>query len=263
MPPIVTDQMGRKVQLPAPPLRIVSLVPSQTELLAKLNLDKAVVGITKFCVHPEEWFRSKTRVGGTKEVKMDVIAGLSPNLIIGNKEENSPEDIRALEKDYPVWMSDIEDLEDALDMIRTVGLLTDRQPAAEELAGKINGAFIALGQQVQRLPPVSAAYLIWRKPYMVAARETFIDEMLQRAGFSNVFSRERRYPEVSLDAIAAREPEVILLSSEPYPFKEKHIAELQAACPTSDIQLVDGEFFSWYGSRLLQSPDYFRALRRR
>lgn len=194
---------------------------------------------------------------------MKVIADLSPNLIIGNKEENSPEDIRALEKDYPVWMSDIEDLEDALEMIRTIGLLTDRQPAAEELAGKINGAFIALGQQVQRLPQVSAAYLIWRDPYMVAGRETFIDEMLQRAGFSNVFSRERRYPEVSLDAIAAREPEVILLSSEPYPFKEKHIAELQATCPTSDIQLIDGELFSWYGSRLLQSPDYFRALRGR
>lgn len=263
MPPIITDQMGRKVQLPAPPLRIVSLVPSQTELLAELNLDKEVVGITKFCVHPEDWFRSKTRVGGTKEVKMKVIADLSPNLIIGNKEENSPEDIRALEKDYPVWMSDIEDLEDALEMIRTIGLLTDRQPAAEELAGKINGAFIALGQQVQRLPQVSAAYLIWRDPYMVAGRETFIDEMLQRAGFSNVFSRERRYPEVSLDAIAAREPEVILLSSEPYPFKEKHIAELQATCPTSDIQLIDGELFSWYGSRLLQSPDYFRALRGR
>jgi ABC-type Fe3+-hydroxamate transport system substrate-binding protein len=255
--------MGRKVQLSAPPLRIVSLVPSQTELLAELNLDKEVVGITKFCVHPEDWFRSKTRVGGTKEVKMKVIADLSPNLIIGNKEENSPEDIRALEKDYPVWMSDIEDLEDALEMIRTIGLLTDRQPAAEELAGKINGAFIALGQQVQRLPQVSAAYLIWRDPYMVAGRETFIDEMLQRAGFSNVFSRERRYPEVSLDAIAAREPEVILLSSEPYPFKEKHIAELQATCPTSDIQLIDGELFSWYGSRLLQSPDYFRALRGR
>lgn len=263
MPPIITDQMGRKVQLSAPPLRIVSLVPSQTELLAELNLDKEVVGITKFCVHPEDWFRSKTRVGGTKEVKMKVIADLSPNLIIGNKEENSPEDIRALEKDYPVWMSDIEDLEDALEMIRTIGLLTDRQPAAEELAGKINGAFIALGQQVQRLPQVSAAYLIWRDPYMVAGRETFIDEMLQRAGFSNVFSRERRYPEVSLDAIAAREPEVILLSSEPYPFKEKHIAELQATCPTSDIQLIDGELFSWYGSRLLQSPDYFRALRGR
>lgn len=263
MPPIITDQMGRKVQLSAPPLRIVSLVPSQTELLAELNLDKEVVGMTKFCVHPEDWFRSKTRVGGTKEVKMKVIADLSPNLIIGNKEENSPEDIRALEKDYPVWMSDIEDLEDALEMIRTIGLLTDRQPAAEELAGKINGAFIALGQQVQRLPQVSAAYLIWRDPYMVAGRETFIDEMLQRAGFSNVFSRERRYPEVSLDAIAAREPEVILLSSEPYPFKEKHIAELQATCPTSDIQLIDGELFSWYGSRLLQSPDYFRALRGR
>ncbi|MEQ8702434.1 MAG: helical backbone metal receptor [Phaeodactylibacter sp.] len=263
MPPIVTDQMGRKVQLPAPPLRIVSLVPSQTELLADLKLDEAVVGITKFCVHPEHWYRNKDRVGGTKEVKMNVIEQLAPNLIIGNKEENSPEDILALEKHYPVWMSDIEDLEDALEMIRTVGLLTNRQPAAEELAGQIQGAFIDLGQYTQRLPPVSAAYLIWRDPYMVAARETFIDYMLQQAGFRNVFARERRYPEVRLEAIAAREPEVILLSSEPYPFKDKHIAEIRSACPTSEIRLVDGELFSWYGSRLLKSPAYFKALRQR
>lgn len=255
--------MGRKVQLPAPPLRIVSLVPSQTELLAALNLNDAVVGITRFCIHPEDWFRQKPRIGGTKDVKMNAIAKLSPNLIIGNKEENSPEDIRALERDYPVWMSDIEDLEDALEMIRTIGLLTNRQPPAEELAGKIQGAFISLNQHIQRLPPVSTAYLIWRNPYMVAARETFIDAMLQQAGFRNVFARERRYPEVSLDAIAAREPEVILLSSEPYPFKDKHIAEIRSACPTADIRLADGELFSWYGSRLLKSPDYFKALRER
>ena len=253
--------MGRKVQLPAPPLRIVSLVPSQTELLADLHLGEAVVGITKFCVHPEDWFRNKPRVGGTKKVKLDVIRKLSPNLIIGNKEENTPEDIKALEKDYPVWMSDIEDLDDALEMIRTVGLLTNRQPAAEELAGQIQGAFIKLNQYTQRLSPTSAAYLIWRGPYMVAGRETFIDYMLQQAGFRNVFKRERRYPEVRLDDIAAREPAVILLSSEPYPFKDKHIAEIQAVCPTSEIRLVDGELFSWYGSRLLKSPDYFRSLR--
>lgn len=261
MPPIVTDQMGRKVQLPEPPLRIVSLVPSQTELLADLNLDQEVVGITKFCVHPEGWFRTKDRVGGTKKLKIEAIKALAPNLIIGNKEENTAEDIKALEKEYPVWMSDIEDLEDALEMIRTVGLLTDQQPAAEELAGQIQGAFIDLNQYIQRLPPVSAAYLIWRDPYMVAARETFIDCMLQQAGFRNVFGRERRYPEVRLEAIAEREPEVILLSSEPYPFKDKHIAEIQVACPMSDIQLIDGELFSWYGSRLLKSPAYFKALR--
>lgn len=260
MPPIVTDQMGRKVQLPEPPLRIVSLVPSQTELLADLNLEKEVVGITKFCVHPENWYRNKPRVGGTKKVKLEAIRALSPNLIIGNKEENTAEDIKALEKDYPVWMSDIEDLDDALEMIRTVGLLTNRQPAAEELAGQIQGAFIDLNQYTQRLAPVSVAYLIWRDPYMVVGRETFIDYMLQQAGFRNVFARERRYPEVRLGAIAEREPEVILLSSEPYPFKDKHIAEIRKASPTSEIRLVDGELFSWYGSRLLKSPDYFKTL---
>lgn len=261
MPPIVTDQMDRQVQLPDAPLRIVSLVPSQTELLAELNLDQQVVGITKFCVHPDAWFRQKARVGGTKKIKHDVIAELKPNLILGNKEENEREDIRKLENKYPVWMSDIRDLEDALNMIRSVGLLTGRQPAAEQLAGQIQSAFINLNQRVGVLPPKRVAYLIWRKPYMVAARETFIDHMLQRVGFQNVFARERRYPEVTLEGIAQRQPEVVLLSSEPFPFREKHLEEIRQVCPTADVRLVNGELFSWYGSRLLLSPSYFRRLR--
>ena len=255
--------MGRQVELLTPPLRIVSLVPSQTELLADLGLADEVIGITKFCIHPTDWFRNKRRVGGTKTVKTEVIDELAPDLIIGNKEENSQEDIKALETRYPVWMSDILDLEDALDMIRKVGTLTQKVPIANELAINIQDAFLSLKHITQQRPPVRAAYLMWREPYMAVAKGTFIDAMLKEAGFENIFGHLSRYPEVTPKDIAALNPETILLSSEPYPFKEKHIEEIQAICPTAAIQLVDGELFSWYGSRLLKSPDYFKTLVRR
>src|ERR1700741_3198050 len=106
------DQTGRKISIPQIPQRIISLVPSQTELLFDLGLDKEVVGITKFCVHPPEWFQTKTRVGGTKQLKIDLIKQLQPDLIIANKEENVKEQIEELEKHFPVWISDVNNLED-------------------------------------------------------------------------------------------------------------------------------------------------------
>ena len=254
-----TDQMQRSTMLEHPPKRIVSLVPSQTELLHYLGLEDEVVGITKFCVHPEAWFRNKTRVGGTKMVKSDVIASLEPDLIIGNKEENERSQIEELEQDYPVWMSDIQTLADALHMIRAVGELVGKKERARELAQQIETDF----EQLQAALPASrlrAAYFIWRQPYMVVAGDTFIDEMLRIAGFANVFASQSRYPEIQLGQLAELQPDVILLSSEPFPFKEKHFAEFKQICPKAVIKIVDGELFSWYGSRLLQSAAYFRKL---
>src|SRR4051812_11307667 len=118
-----TDQMGNAVELEGPPSRIVSLVPSQTELLFYLGLDKEVAGITKFCIHPAEMFHSKPRVGGTKKYDFEKIRQLAPDLIIGNKEENEQKQVEELQKLYPVWMSDIRNLADALQMIRSVGEL--------------------------------------------------------------------------------------------------------------------------------------------
>ncbi len=261
MPRTLTDQMDHKITLPEEPLRIVSLVPSQTELLFALGLDEEVVGITKFCVHPEEQFRSKPRIGGTKEVKLDKIHELKPNLIIGNKEENTEEDIRALQEHYPVWMSDINTLNDALEMIRSVGLITGQEAAAEQLAGQIRREFSFLRTEVASQPPVRAAYVIWRKPYMVAGGGTFIHHVMDQAGFRNVFAHQERYPKIPLEEIAMQEPEVILLSSEPYPFRDKHLKEFEIMCPTAQIELVDGELFSWYGNRLLHSGKYLRRLR--
>lgn len=240
------------------PTSIISLVPSQTELLHYLGLRDEVVGITKFCVHPPEWFQSKPRIGGTKTLNFEKIAALQPDLILGNKEENERAQIEELQRNYRVWISDVANLPEALDMIGEVGQLTGKVEQARMLVKDIETAFQTLSENTTK--PRRAAYFIWRKPYMVAAGGTFIHDMMQRAGFENVFGHLQRYPEIGLDALVDAAPEVILLSSEPYPFAEKHMAAFREVCPQARIQIVDGEMFSWYGSRLLRAPAYFHQL---
>lgn len=252
--------MNMTSNFPDSPKRIVSLVPSQTELLAYLGLEKEVIGITKFCTHPENWFRSKTRIGGTKQLNIARIQELQPDLIIGNKEENDRAQIEILQEQFPIWMSDIYTLPQALEMIKEVGVLVNRSERATQLAKDIQTRFNHLAQPSR---PLKAAYLIWRKPYMLAAASTFIDDMLQRAGFENAFAHLSRYPEVSENDLLESAPDVLLLSSEPFPFSDKHIEELQLICPTAKIKLVDGMFFSWYGNRLLGAPAYFEQLMKR
>ena len=252
-----TDQMGRSVELPEIPKRIVSLVPSQTELLHDLGLNKEVVGITKFCIHPAHWRKEKVIVGGTKQVHFNRIEELAPDLIIGNKEENEEGFINELATRYPVWMSDIASLNEALDMMEAMGQLTGREREAEALVVDVLSAFAPL--QEQSLKKQRAVYLIWKDPYMAAGKNTFVDEMLSMAGFENLV-KETRYPELRLEDIKALDPEVILLSSEPYPFQKKHMSEIRNELPGVEMRLVDGEMFSWYGSRLLKAPAYFQAL---
>lgn len=255
----ITDQMGRTITVNYPPKRIISLVPSQTELLYQLGLTQEVVGQTLFCIHPADMHQTKPRIGGTKNVKMDVIAQLQPDLIIGNKEENTQADVMQLMDKYPVWMSDIKTLDDALTMITSIGQLVGKPTEANEMAQIIQQRFN--GFRVDASKPTSALYLIWRKPWMAAGDDTFITDMMQRLGLQNVaLQQPSRYPELTSEKIAELNPNVILLSSEPYPFKEKHFAELQALCPQAKILLVDGELFSWYGSRLLHSVAYFEQL---
>ncbi|WP_298349179.1 ABC transporter substrate-binding protein [Runella sp.] len=255
------DQLGNIITLAQPPRRIISLVPSQTELLFDLGLQREIVGITKFCIHPADKVKLVTQIGGTKNFDLNLIKSLKPDLIIGNKEENYEQGIKALQNDFPVWMSDIFTLEDALDMIRKVGQLLNRAPEADTIATNISNSF----SQLTTLgpPQPTAAYLIWRKPFMAAAKDTFIDNILQKAGFTNVFNHLSRYPEINPTQLHSANPDFIFLSSEPYPFTQKHIAELQEICPFSKILLVDGELFSWYGSRLVKSAAYFLELRQR
>lgn len=254
---IVIDQMGRCVEVPLSPRRIISLVPSQTELLAHLGLEQEVVGITKFCVHPERWYRSKPKVGGTKQLRMEVVERLKPDLIIGNKEENEKSMIEALSQRYPVWMSDIRSINDALDMIGRVGSLVNKQEEAESLKKAITGRWHTVRDIAAALPFRRVLYLIWRKPYMAAGKSTFIDEVLRFLGFENMCTQER-YPLVEFPVHTASA--WVFLSSEPYPFKEKHIEEIQQLYPKAKVLVVDGEMFSWYGSRMLQAPTYFECL---
>ncbi|MBK8339103.1 MAG: ABC transporter substrate-binding protein [Flavobacteriales bacterium] len=254
----LTDQMGRKVQVPEHAQRIISLVPSQTELLYDLGLGERVVGITKFCVHPETWFNTKHRVGGTKKIDFNKVRALKPDLIIGNKEENDRKEIEALAKDFPVWLSDVRDLDGALDMIARVGELTGAEREAIDIAARIAQSFADLRPLEE---PRTVAYFIWREPYMVAGHGTFINDMLARCGLVNVFDEgDARYPEITAQELAEADPDTILLSSEPYPFQQKHFAELNMICPGTPVRIVDGEMFSWYGSRLLRSPAYFNGL---
>ena len=250
-----TDQMGHTLAIEQPVLRIVSLVPSQSELLADLGLAEKLAGITKFCIHPKELKTAVQQIGGTKTVKIDEVLALKPDVVIGNKEENAQADIEALQQQVPVWMSDITDLDSALDMIDRIGELTGTTAAAEEMVEEIRLRFAAI-RPVLPETKLSVLYLIWRKPYMAAGKGTFIDDCLTRCGWENCLS-ETRYPEVE---VAAVNPDVILLSSEPYPFADKHIAELQELFPKARIVLVDGEYFSWYGSRMLGAPAYFREV---
>ena len=249
--------MNHRITLPALPQRIVSLVPSQTELLFSLGLEDRIVGLTKFCIHPQPHVKQKTIIGGTKNFRFDEIDRLQPDLIIGNKEENYKEGIEALQQKYPVWMSDIYAMEDALQMMREVGQLTGTAARAAELAGEISTGFAAL-RPVQ--PPISTAYFIWRAPYMAVGSHNIIAHILQRCGFRNVFSDLARYPEITPELLQQAAPQLVLLSSEPYPFQEKHIAEFQALCPQALVKVADGEMFSWYGSRLLHAPAYLQGL---
>lgn len=243
-----------------PPSRIVTLVPSQTELLYDLGLTEQVVGITKFCVHPQKWFRTKTRIGGTKTLNIEKIESLQPDLIIANKEENVREQVEELAKGFPVWVSDVNTLADAYAMIKAIGALTGKRPEAERLTAGIQKKINTLQSPTTKF---RTAYLIWKDPFMTVGGDTFINDMMTKAGFENVFAGKQRYPVVTINDLLIANCRLLLLSSEPYPFRQKHIDELEQHLPHTKIVLVDGEMFSWYGSRLLKAPAYFQSLHER
>jgi ABC-type Fe3+-hydroxamate transport system substrate-binding protein len=253
-----TDQLGDRIEIPFPPQRIISLVPSQTELLFDLGLEDRIVGLTRFCVHPAEKVELKEKIGGTKRFNLEKIHSLEADLLIGNKEENYREGIDELKKHCPVWMSNIFTLADAYAMMSEVANITNVREKGEEVVAAIQSEF-------KDWQPVSnnrtVAYFIWRKPYMVAAANTFIDYMLGLCGMKNIFSHLQRYPEIQPGSLNGLKPDFIFLSSEPYRFTEKHFDEFQSYSPGSKIAVVDGEIFSWYGSRLRLAPAYFRKLR--
>ena len=240
------------------PKKIISLVPSQTELLFSMGLEKEVIGITKFCIHPKTWYTTKTRIGGTKNLDIDKINLLQPDFIIANKEENTKTEIELLAKKYPVLVTDINHLEDALEMIAAIGKFVNKSALANEIAQLIRQSFSSFNPFSK--PQKKAVYLIWKNPYMTVGQDTFISDVLQKIGFTNCFQHSTRYPTIAINDIVKQDPDYIFLSSEPYPFKEKDINELRESLPNCKILLVDGEMFSWYGSRLTHAASYFSQL---
>jgi len=249
------DQMNNTIRLREYPRRIVSLVPSQTQLLYDLGLTDEVVGITKFCIYPEEWFQTKSRIGGTKGIDLEALKKLNPDLIIGNKEENVESDIEKLKEIAPVWMSDIYTLDDALSMITSIGKMVDRELGAISLVNEINENFNSLAKIVEKSKKQSVVYFIWNSPDMVVGTNTFIDDLLKRCGLVNLIEQER-YPELPQGI----SPDLVFLSSEPFPFSEKHQKKFAQKFPKAKIHLVNGEQFSWYGSMLKDAPSYFSDL---
>ncbi len=254
---IYTDQIGEEIIQKQKPSRIISLVPSQTELLFSLGLQNEIVGITKFCIHPLSLCKNKEKIGGTKNLNTDKIFKLNPDIVFANKEENVKEQITLLKsKGIPIWTSDIKTLQDALSMIHEIGRITDKIKMTNEMIEKIESGFNSLSKRI----PTKVAYLIWKDPYMTIGSDTFINEMLSKLGLKNIFDDSIRYPIVTLEEIKIKNPDLILLSSEPFPFKEKHVLEIKKVCINSAIKVVDGTFFSWYGSRLLESINYFQNI---
>jgi len=246
---MVTDGRGKPIRLPRPPRRIVSLVPSTTETLFALGLGDAVVGITRFCVHPAERLGGLTKVGGTKDLVLERLVALQPDLVIGNVEENTAEMFAAVEANAPLYAAFPRTVDEAIADLRAMGELVGAAAAAQQWAERIETTRAELHAAAR--PGKRVAYLIWRKPWMVAGGDTFISAMLAEAGCSNAFAdRPGRYPTITLEALA--EVDAVLLSSEPFPFKARHRAELaaQSGVPEDRIHFVDGEMMSWHGVRM-------------
>lgn len=267
------DQLGRIVSIKDYPARIVSLVPSLTELLYDLGLEKEIVGVTRYCVEPKSKVQNVTKVGGTKKINIDLVKQLSPDLIIASKEENEKQQIEQLEANFPVWIADINHFESSLEAIKILSLMTNRMNEGERLLDKtiavkneLIGEYTKCG-----LFGKSVLYFIWRKPYMVVGRDTYINSVLELLGLRNsIFlanfftkdeNRNQRYPTVTEEEIRTINPELIFLSTEPYPFSEKHFEEFSAIFPNSVIKIVRGDYFSWYGSRFSKGLHYFLELK--
>lgn len=259
------DQLNKELILEDYPQRIISLVPSQTELLVDLGLEENIVGITKFCIHPKHLLSDKTIVGGTKKVNYKKIRSLQPDLIIGNKEENTEEMIKELDEIAPVYISNIITLEDSLQFITDIGHLCNKKKESKQLIQKINTALKDFTEFVKNKPVRKVAYFIWNKPWMVVGSNNYINEILKLNKLENIFGNaQSRYPDVYVeyfyDLSPELKPELILLPSEPYPFNKEDVKKLKKHVDCTII-LVDGEMFSWYGSRILKAFEYFKKFR--
>ncbi len=255
----IKDQIQQELFFNKTPNRIISLVPSQTELLVNLGLENRLVGITKFCVHPKGLLKRKEIIGGTKQINVDKIKALKPDFIICNKEENTKEIVQICSEITPTYVSDIYTIADTIDFINDIGLILDCKTSAKKMTNTILKSYTKFRQFTQNKSKLKVVYFIWANPYMVVGGNNFIDHILQINNFYNVYKNRNRYPQIELKFLP--KIDLVLLSSEPFPFKEKHALEIKKYT-NAKIHFVDGEMFSWFGSRLLLSFNYFKNLRK-
>jgi ABC-type Fe3+-hydroxamate transport system substrate-binding protein len=239
-----------------PARRIVSLVPSTTELLCALGLADALVGVTVYCVEPRDVVRTKTRVGGEKDPDLDAIRALGPDLVVANIEENTREHVEALRAaGIRVWLTYPRSVAESLTMIRELGEVTGAEAAARALLDELTPLYADLRARLAGRRPTRVFYPIWREPWMTVGHDTYIHDLLATCGGASVFVDRARYPTVTLDEVAGREPEVVLLPDEPFRFRRAHLRDFDAypampAVRDGRLHLVDGKPFSWHGPRL-------------
>lgn len=251
------DPLNREIKITKTPQRIISLVPSLTELLVDLGLENRLVGITKFCIYPKHILKAKTIIGGTKQVHLDRIKALNPDFILCNKEENTQKIVAEVAQVATTYVSDIYSIKDTLGLINQLGIILNCKQQAAIIEKQIKKERDEFLDFIKNKTSKKVAYFIWVDPYMVVGGNNFINEMLKLNKFKNVYAASNRYPEITLEEL--KKTDYILLSSEPYPFKTKH-KKLFTNHTKAKIILVEGEPFSWYGSRLIKAFDYFRKL---
>lgn len=255
----VTDSLGRSLEIPTEPQRIISLCPSQTETLFALGLAERIVGRTRYCIHPKGLVEKVPVIGGTKKIDSGAVEALQPDLIIAQMEENTKEDVEKLTAIAPVYVTRVESFAEALESIRRLGDITGKAEQAAQIVQEIEAAFAELVPQAAVLP-LRVLYLIWRKPYMAAGNQTYIHSLLERLGWENVaVTLPGRYP--ALQEPEQLDPQLVLLSDEPFPFSEKHFPEIQRLWPQAEVRLVRGDYFSWYGIRMKEAAAYLKNLK--
>jgi len=237
---------------------IISLVPSITELLIDLGLEDRIIGRTRFCVHPKEAVEKIPIMGGTKNPRLDKIREANPDYIIANKEENQPQDIKTLMEEFEVNVTDIATIEDALITIHELGKTLDVADQADQLISEIQQRL----EERPDEPELRTAYMIWKDPWMTVGNDTYIHDVMRHWNLPNVFSAQNRYPKIDIQQLKNANPDLVLLSSEPYPFKEKHLSQVEEVCPAARVLLVEGEWFSWYGSHMKHAFERLNGWRR-
>lgn len=263
--PDLVDAAGTRHAPARGATRIVSLVPSVTELVCELGLADRLVGRTGFCVHPRDAVKRISKVGGTKDVDLDKVRSLEPTHVILNVDENRREDADALAKFVPhLIVTHPLAPSDNLALYRLIGGVFAREREAERLCREFEEEHAKLLAAAGSFRPQRVVYLIWKKPWMTVSRDTYVSRMLELVKWNTVPERGAdRYPRIDLEGPVLDDAELVLLSSEPYMFREKHVAELRdtAAVQGKKLALIDGEMTSWYGSRAIRGLDYLRRFR--